>query len=164
MIAETLNCIYHDPKDPGLLNNVERLVRHARQLHISGVTRQRSRNTYTASKTTRCTSRPTVGSPETTPMWRKSMLSGRPTWPICRVSPSNTADRGTFSPCVMHSQVRLGTFDPLQGRQGNHNGFRAAAHHCEPTLSTAPTDRKGQGILQLRLQYPEEMQRYPALC
>ena len=40
MSAEVLNKIYHDPKDPGSLGGVERLLRRARQLHVAGVTRR----------------------------------------------------------------------------------------------------------------------------
>ena len=41
MSAEVLSRIYHDPKDPGSLGGVERLLRHARQLHAPGTTRTR---------------------------------------------------------------------------------------------------------------------------
>ena len=40
MSAEDLSKIYHDPKDPGSLGGVERLLRRARQLHVPGATRQ----------------------------------------------------------------------------------------------------------------------------
>ena len=59
MSAEVLNKIYHDPKDPGSLGNVERLLRRARQLHVSGVTRKtvqeylRSEQAYTLHKLAR---------------------------------------------------------------------------------------------------------------
>ena len=61
-----------------------------------------SRNIYGARRPIRCTSRRAVGSPGTTPMWRKSMLSGRPTWPICKVSPGRTVEWSTFSPWFMY--------------------------------------------------------------
>ena len=65
---------------------------------MSQVSREkRSRNIYGASRPIRCTSRRAVGSPTTTPMWRGSMLSGRPTWPICKISPGRTVEWGTFS-------------------------------------------------------------------
>ena len=38
MSAETLSKIYHDPKDPGSLGNVKRLLQRARQLHVPIVT------------------------------------------------------------------------------------------------------------------------------
>ena len=53
MFAEALSNIYHDPKDPGFLGGVERLLRRARQLHVPGFTRQtvqkylRSEQAYT---------------------------------------------------------------------------------------------------------------------
>ena len=60
MSAEVLSKIYHDPKDPRSLGGVERLLRHARQLHVSGVTRKsiqeylRSEQLYTLHKPARC--------------------------------------------------------------------------------------------------------------
>ena len=40
MAAVTLSKIYHDPKDPGYLNGVERILRRAKQLHDLGATRK----------------------------------------------------------------------------------------------------------------------------
>ena len=40
MSAKVLSKIYHDPKIPGSLSGVERLLRRARQLHVPGVTRK----------------------------------------------------------------------------------------------------------------------------
>ena len=40
MSAVVLSKIYHDPKDPGSLGGVERLLRRVRQLHLPGVTRK----------------------------------------------------------------------------------------------------------------------------
>ena len=57
--AEALSKIYHDPKDPGSLGNVERLLRRAKQLHVPGATRQtvqeylRSEQAYTLHKPAR---------------------------------------------------------------------------------------------------------------
>ena len=54
-----LSKIYHDPKDPGSLSSVERLLRRARQLHVLGVTRKsvqkylRSEQVYTLHKPAR---------------------------------------------------------------------------------------------------------------
>ena len=59
MSAEVLNKIYHDPKDPGSLGGVERLLRRARQLQVPGVTRKsvqeclRSEQAYTLDKPAR---------------------------------------------------------------------------------------------------------------
>ena len=59
MSAEVLSRIYHDPKDPGSLGGVERLLRRARQLHAPGVTRKtvkeylRSEQAYTLHKPAR---------------------------------------------------------------------------------------------------------------
>ena len=39
MSAEAQTKIYHDPKDPGFLNAVERLLRRAKQLNVLGTTR-----------------------------------------------------------------------------------------------------------------------------
>ena len=53
MSAEPLIKIYHDPKDPGSLGGVDRLMRRARQLQVPGVSRQtvqqyqRSEQAYT---------------------------------------------------------------------------------------------------------------------
>ena len=57
--TEVLGRINHDPKDPGSLGGVERLLRHARQLHVAGVTQKsveeylRSEQDYTLHKPTR---------------------------------------------------------------------------------------------------------------
>ena len=40
MSTKILSKIYNDPKDPGSLGSVERLLRRARQLHVPGATRQ----------------------------------------------------------------------------------------------------------------------------
>ena len=59
MSAEVLSKIYHDPKDPGSLNDVELRLRLAKQLHVPGVTRQtvqeylRSKQAYTLHKPAR---------------------------------------------------------------------------------------------------------------
>ena len=59
MSAEVLSRIYHDPKIPGSLGGVERLLRRARQLHAPGTTRTkveeylRSEQAYTLHKPTR---------------------------------------------------------------------------------------------------------------
>ena len=44
MSAEALNRIYHNPIDPGFLDNVDRLLRRAKQLHVPGTTRQTVKN------------------------------------------------------------------------------------------------------------------------
>ena len=75
MSAEALSKIYHDPKDPGSLGGVERLLKRGKQLMVPDFTRQLSRNTYEASRPIRCTNRRAVGSPEITPMWRRPMLN-----------------------------------------------------------------------------------------
>ena len=59
MSAEVLSKIYHDPKNPGSLNGVERLLQRARQLHVPGVMRKsvqeylRSEQAYTLHKPAR---------------------------------------------------------------------------------------------------------------
>ena len=59
MSAEVISQIYHDPKDPGSLGGVKRLLRRARQLHVPGVARKtvqeylRSEQAYTLHKPTR---------------------------------------------------------------------------------------------------------------
>ena len=59
MSAEVLSRIYHDPKDPGSLGGVERLLRRVRQLHAPGATRKevqgylRSEQAYTLHKPAR---------------------------------------------------------------------------------------------------------------
>ena len=59
MSSEVLCKIYHDPKDPGSLSGVERLLRRARQLHVLCVTRKtvqeylRSEQAYTLHKPAR---------------------------------------------------------------------------------------------------------------
>ena len=56
MSAEVLSRIYHDPKDPGSLGGVDRLLRRARQLQAPGATRNnvvkflRSEQAYTLNK------------------------------------------------------------------------------------------------------------------
>ena len=40
MSAEVLSKVYHDPKDPGSLGGVKRLLRRARKLYFPGVTRK----------------------------------------------------------------------------------------------------------------------------
>ena len=53
MFAKTLSKIHHNPKNPSSLGGVERFLRRARQLHVSGATRQtvqeylRSEQAYT---------------------------------------------------------------------------------------------------------------------
>ena len=44
MSAKTLSKIYHNPKDPGSLGGVERLLRRARQLNVPGVSRKTIQN------------------------------------------------------------------------------------------------------------------------
>ena len=44
MSADVLTKIYHDPKDPGSLGGVERLLRRAKQLHVPGATQKTIRN------------------------------------------------------------------------------------------------------------------------
>ena len=59
MSAKALSKIYHDPKDPGSLGGVERLLRCARHLHVTGVTRKtvqeylKSEQAYTLHKPAR---------------------------------------------------------------------------------------------------------------
>ena len=59
MSAEVLGRIYHDPKDPGSLGGVERLLRQASKLHVPGVTQKsvqeyiRSEQAYTLHKPAR---------------------------------------------------------------------------------------------------------------
>ena len=59
MSAKTLSKIYHDPKDPGSRDGVERLFRRARQLHVPGATQKtiknylRSEQAYTLHKPAR---------------------------------------------------------------------------------------------------------------
>ena len=59
MFAEAVSKIYQDPKDPGSLGGVERLLRRAKQLHVSSVTRKtvqeflRSEQAYTLHKPAR---------------------------------------------------------------------------------------------------------------
>ena len=59
MSAEVLGRIYHDPKDPGSLGGVERLLRRARLLHVPKVTQKsvqeylRSEQAYTLHKPAR---------------------------------------------------------------------------------------------------------------
>ena len=59
MSAEVLRKIYHDPKDPGSIGGVERLLRRARQLQAPGATRinveeyLRSEQAYTLHKLVR---------------------------------------------------------------------------------------------------------------
>ena len=40
MLFEALKRIYHHPNDSGILGGVEKLLRHAKKLHISGVTKK----------------------------------------------------------------------------------------------------------------------------
>ena len=59
MSTEALSKIFHDPKDPGSLGDVERFLRRAKQLHFSGSRRQtvqeylRSEQPYTLHKPAR---------------------------------------------------------------------------------------------------------------
>ena len=59
MSTKALKRIYHDPKDPGSLGGVDRLLRRAKQLHIPKATRQsiikylKSEQAYTLHKPTR---------------------------------------------------------------------------------------------------------------
>ena len=59
MSAKALSKIYHNPKDPGSLGGVERVLRRARQLNVPDVSRQtvqkylRSEQAYTLHKLAR---------------------------------------------------------------------------------------------------------------
>ena len=59
MSTKALSKIHHDPKDPGSLYGVERLLQRARQLHVQGVTRKtvkeylKSEQAYTLHKPAR---------------------------------------------------------------------------------------------------------------
>ena len=59
MSTETLSKIYHNPKDPGTLVGVERLLKRARQLNVPGVKRKtvqeylKSEQAYTLHKPAR---------------------------------------------------------------------------------------------------------------
>ena len=59
MSAEALSKIYHDPKNPGSLGGVDRLLQRIRQFHVPGVTRKtvqkylKSEQAYTLHKPAR---------------------------------------------------------------------------------------------------------------
>ena len=59
MSANALKRIYHDPKDPGSLGNVDRFLQRAKQLYLPNVTRQtikkylKSEQAYTLHKPAR---------------------------------------------------------------------------------------------------------------
>ena len=89
MSAEFLSKIYHDSKDPGPLSGVERLLRRARQLHVPGATRQAVQK-YLKGEQAYTLHKPTRGRFTWNNTCRGSMLSGKPTWPICKVAPGRT--------------------------------------------------------------------------
>ena len=103
MSAETLSKIYHDAKDPSPLGGVQRLLLCARQLCVLGVMRKTFKKyLHYEQAYIRYTSRRAVGSPVTSYIWRGSMLSGRSTWLICRVSQGRTIKLGFFLPWLRY--------------------------------------------------------------
>ena len=92
MSVEVLSRIYHNPKDPGYLSGVERLLKRARQLQAPGATRKNveeylsSEQAYTLHKPARrrfTRNHTYVAGIDAS--WQQI-------WPICRVSPSTTAE------------------------------------------------------------------------
>ena len=162
MSAEVLSKIYHDPKNPGSLGGVERLVQRAKQLHVPNVTRKsvqeylRSKQAYTLHKPARRRfTRNHTYVAGIDAQWQTDLVD------MQGIAKQNGIIRYLLTVIDVFC---LGNPGALQGRQGNHNGVRAGAYNRKHTPPSAITDRQRQGVLQLGFPGPDEAPQYPALC
>ena len=96
-----------------------------------------SKDIYKASRLIRCTNQRAFGLSETIHMWRGLVHSGKPTWPICRVSPGKTVELGTFSRWLMNFSSSPGQCrtTPKTRRQSQRLSGRCSHQRTYATLS-----------------------------
>ena len=131
MSAEDPSKIYHDLKVPDSLCGVERLLRHAKQLHIPGFTLYISwvshEKAYTLHKPARrrfIRNHTYVAGIDA--QWQADLAY------MQSIARQNGEMRYLLTVIDVFPSSP-GNAGPLQGRQGNHGGFRAGAHNQEPT-------------------------------